>query len=228
MLKGSANPTTNTHVSAKQHAQIKVRFLKMLSIVLEQLLAIREASDRAEFGGLSSRTALLEKETNVLEREIEDLCLEAFSDNLNEEELAFHLIIFRSLANLERVGDYAFSVARDLENFAVRSHSSTMQDLQPLIRLLSDMVERLAYAFAERNLDAARSVMQMDFEQVDALYEQMQRASLTRLLEDPDDREVALTAGRMARNLERLGDHLVNVAERLESFIVSKRSSIIR
>ncbi len=70
------------------------------------------------------------------------------------------------------------------------------------------------------NLDAAREVMTLDFEQVDALYEQMQRASLTRLLERPEDTDVALTAGRMARNLERLGDHLVNVAERLETLVL--------
>ena len=84
------------------------------------------------------------------------------------------------------------------------------------------MVERLAYAFAERDLSAAREVMQIDFEQVDSLYEQMHRASLTRLMERPEDNEVALTAGRMARNLERLGDHLVNVAERLETLMTNQ------
>lgn len=82
------------------------------------------------------------------------------------------------------------------------------------------MVERLAYAFAERDVEAAREVMRLDAEEVDALYEQMTRASVTRLLERPDDVEVALTAGRMARSLERLGDHLVNVAERLEVLVV--------
>ncbi|GGM14723.1 phosphate signaling complex PhoU family protein [Deinococcus aerophilus] len=191
------------------------RFLRMLSIIMEQLDAVRDADARAEFAGLSVRAHALERETDALEREIEDLCLRAFALPLSREELAFHTVVFRSLTNLERVGDYALKLARDLEDFAPRARSATLQDVLPLVRLLSEMLERLAYAFAERDVDAAREVMRLDFEQVDALYEQMQRASLTRLLERPEDTGVALTAGRMARSLERLGDHLVNVAERL-------------
>ena len=198
------------------------RFLRMLSITLEQLDAVRDANARAEFSGLGARAKVLERETDALEREIEEACLEAFSGCRHRGDLAFYLMVFRSLSNLERVGDYAFSVARDLETFAPRARSATLQDVLPLIRLLSVMVERLAYAFAERDLEAAREVMVMDFEQVDALYEQMQRASLTRLVERPEDVEVALTASRMARNLERLGDHLVNVAERLEVLVLGE------
>ncbi|WP_339095370.1 phosphate uptake regulator PhoU [Deinococcus sp. VB343] len=201
---------------------VTARFLRMLSIILEMLGAIRDADERAEFAGLTARARILEAETNALEHEIEDACLAAFAAGLSESELAFHLMVFRSLGNLERVGDYAFSVARDMETYAPRARSATLQDLLPLIRLLSEMVERLAYAFAERDLSAAREVMQIDFEQVDSLYEQMHRASLTRLMERPEDNEVALTAGRMARNLERLGDHLVNVAERLETLMTNQ------
>lgn len=201
-------------------ALVTARFLRMLSIILEQLHAVRDANDRAEFAGLTSRTEALEQETNALEHELEDACLRAFARGLSADELAFHLMVFRSLANLERVGDYAFKVARDLETFAPRARSATLQDVLPIISLLSAMVERLAYAFAERDLAAAREVMQLDFEQVDSLYEQMQRASLTRLVERPEDSEVALTAGQISRSLERLGDHLVNVAERLEVLIL--------
>lgn len=203
-------------------AQVTARFLRMLSIALEQLEAVRDADARAEFAGLTARAGVLEQETNELEREIEDACLSAFAAPLSPGELAFHLMVFRSLTNLERVGDYALKLARDLEDFAPRARSATLQDVLPLVRLLSEMLERLAYAFAERDVAAAREVMRLDFEQVDALYEQMGRASLTRLLERPEDTDVALTAGRIARNLERLGDHLVNVAERLEALVLGQ------
>ncbi|GAA5503254.1 hypothetical protein Dxin01_03009 [Deinococcus xinjiangensis] len=215
MAEGKEKTGASAQLSGE--ALITARFLRMLSIIFEQLDAVRDANDRAEFAGLSARAEALEREIDALEREIEDACLRAFASQLSAAELAFPLLVFRSLANLERVGDYAFSVARDLETFAPRARSATLQDVLPLIRLLSVMVERLAYAFAERDVAAAREVMQLDFEQVDALYEQMQRASLTRLVERPEDTEVALTAGRISRNLERLGDHLVNVAERIEA-----------
>lgn len=203
-------------------ALVRARFLRMLSIILEELHAIRDANARAEFAGLSARTEVLENETNRLDVELEDACLAAFASGLEEHELSFYLMVFRSLSNLERVGDYAFKVARDLETVAPRARSATLQDVLPIIHLLSDMVERLAYAFSELDVQAAREVMRLDFEQVDALYEQMSRASLTRLVERPDDSDVALTANRMARNLERLGDHLVNVAERVETLVTQQ------
>ncbi|GAA5514696.1 hypothetical protein Dcar01_03452 [Deinococcus carri] len=196
---------------------LTARFLRMLSLTLEELAAVRDASGRAEYAGLAARAEALERETDALEREIEDACLAAFAGPLTREELAFHLLVFRSLTNLERVGDYAFGVARDLERLAPRTRSATLQDVLPLVDLLMAMLEKLAYAFAERDVQAAREVMRLDAEEVDALYEQMLRASLTRLHERPDDAEIALTAHRMARSLERLGDHLVNVAERLEA-----------
>lgn len=198
---------------------LTARFLRMLSLALEELDAVRDAFRRAEYAGLGARAKALERETDALEREMEDACLAAFAGPLTGEELAFHLMVFRSLTNLERVGDYAFGVARDLEALAPRTRSATLQDVLPLVNLLSEMLERLAYAFAERDAAAAREVMRLDAEEVDALYEQMLRASLTRLHERPDDADVALAAHRMARSLERLGDHLVNVAERLEALV---------
>ncbi|WP_019588198.1 phosphate signaling complex PhoU family protein [Deinococcus apachensis] len=198
---------------------LTARFLRMLSLTLGELDAVRDAARRAEYAGLTRRAGALERETDALEREIEDACLHAFAGPLTPDELAFHLMVFRSLTNLERVGDYAFGVARDLEALAPRTRSATLQDVLPLVNLLAEMLERLAYAFAERDVKAAREVMRLDEEEVDALYEQMLRASLTRLHERPDDVEVALAAHRMARSLERLGDHLVNVAERLEALV---------
>ncbi|MFC6592505.1 phosphate uptake regulator PhoU [Deinococcus lacus] len=197
-------------------------FLRMLSITLEQLEAVKQAAGRAEYAGLAEQAGALERETDDLERRLEDLCLAAFAQPQAAEELAYYLVVFLSLSNLERVGDYAFRVAKELEHLAPRTRSATLQDVLPLTGLLTTMLERLAYAFAERDLTAARQVMQLDYEQVDALYEQMLRASLTRLKERPEDVEIALAAGRIARNLERLGDHLVNVAERLEKLILSE------
>lgn len=210
-------------LTPSESAFITARFLRMLSIILEQLHAVRDADNRAEFAGLAARTEELEKETDLLERELEEACLRMFAQGAQVTNLSFAVMVFRSLGNLERVGDYAFSVARDLEHVAPRARSATLQDALPLIGLLAQMVERLAYAFAERDVQAAQEVIRLDFEQVDSLYEQMQRASVTRLVERPEDTEVALTAGRMARNLERLGDHLVNVAERLVAVVLAAR-----
>ncbi|WP_261664495.1 phosphate signaling complex PhoU family protein [Deinococcus sp. Marseille-Q6407] len=196
--------------------------LRMISIALEQLGAVRAASERAEFAGLSAVTNSLESETDRLERDIGEQCLQGFAQPQSGTSPEFYLMVFRSLAHLERVGDYAFGVASDLERLAPRTRSATLQDVLPITAHLTEMLELLAYAISEHDLDAARRVQQMDFEDVDALYEQMLRASLTRLRERPEDHEIALAASRIARNLERLGDHVGHVAARLERYLLAE------
>lgn len=196
--------------------------LRMISIALEQLQAVRAASERAEFAGLSATANRLEAETDRLERDIEGQCLQAFAEDQRSGTPEFYLMVFRSLTHLERVGDYAFGVASDLERLAPRTRSATLQDVLPITVHLTEMLELLAYAITERDLEAARRVQRMDFEDVDALYEQMLRASLTRLRERPEDHQIALAANRMARNLERLGDHVGHVAARLERYLLTE------
>ncbi|MFC4456029.1 phosphate signaling complex protein PhoU [Deinococcus sonorensis] len=202
---------------------VTARFLRMLSISLEQVGLIRSAIQGQQYAGLSARTHELEHELDELEREVEDACLNALARYQPlATDLRFFLMVFKCLTDMERAGDYGRHVGRDLEDIGATLHSGPIHDVLPLTTLLSTMIERLAYAFAERDIAAAHEVMRMDYEEVDALYEQMQRASLTRILENPRDLHSALKANRMARSLERLGDHLVNVAERVEAYLLSR------
>ena len=151
-----------------------------------------------------------------------DACLTAIARHPSAaSDLKFYLMVFKSLTDLERAGDYGRHIGRDLEDIAGVFSSGPLADMLPQLDLLATMIERLAYAFTEGDVSAAREVMRLDYEEVDALYEQMQRASLTRILENPRDLQAALKANRMARSLERLGDHLVNVAERVEAYLLS-------
>ena len=146
------------------------------------------------------------------------------SGESTQEELLFSLMIFRSLADLERVGDYGRHVGRDMEAIGSQLISGPLSDVLPQLDLLAQMIERLSFALTERSVSAAREVMQIDYEDVDALYEQIRRAALNRILEQPDDLEAGLKAVQMARSLERLGDHLVNVAERVEVYLGTPQS----
>lgn len=197
-------------------------FLRMQSVALEQLALIREALDHGNFGGLGEATGRLEQDIDHLEHELEAACLAGIARHQPVAgDLRFYLTVFKSLADIERVGDYAYQTARDLEELSRSLRSGPLQDVLPLVSYLTEMLEKLAYAFAERDLGAARAVSRID-DDVDALYEQLQRASLTRVLEDPRDLPASLRVSRMARGLERLGDHVVNVAERLEVWLSSR------
>ncbi|WP_407543213.1 PhoU domain-containing protein (plasmid) [Deinococcus radiomollis] len=204
---------------------VTARFVRMLSLALEQVLLIRRALVGGQYRGLGKATHTLEWELDLLERELEDACLGLMSSGrTTQEELRFSLMIFRSLADLERVGDYGRHVGRDLEAIGSQLISGPLSDVVPQLDLLAQMIERLSFALTEQDVTAAREVMQIDYEDVDALFEQIQRAALTRILEQPGDLEAGLKAIQMARSLERLGDHLVNVAERVEVYLQMAQS----
>ena len=212
-----------THMTTEQH--VNARFVRMLSLALEQVLLIRRALIDGQYQGLGKVTHALESELDQLERELEDACLGLMSNgSAMPRELRFSLMIFRSLADLERVGDYGRHVGRDLEAIGSQLSGGPLSDVLPQLDLLAQMIERLSFALTERDVAAVREVMQIDYEDVDALYEQIQRAALTRILEQPDDLEAGLKAVQMARSLERLGDHLVNVAERVEVYLQTAQS----
>lgn len=197
-------------------------FLRMQSVALEQLSLIREALLSGSFQGLARATAELEQQTDELERELESACLAGIARYQPvASDLRLYMTVFKSLADLERIGDYGRQTGRDLEELSHTLRSGPLQDVLPLVTRLAEMIEKLAYAFAERNLEAAKAVTTLD-DDVDALYEQLTRASLTRILEDPRDLQASLRVSRLARSLERLGDHIVNVAERLEVWLVNR------
>lgn len=201
---------------------ISTAFLRMQSVALEQLAALREALQTGNYGGLGRTVSEMEQEIDDLERALEDKCLVGIARYQPvASDLRFFMLVFKSLADLERVGDYARQTGRDLEELSQSVRSGPLSDVLPLVTYLAEMIEKLAYAFTERDLGATKQVMRLD-DDVDALYEQLQRSSLTRILEDPRDLQSSLKISRLARSLERLGDHLVNVAERLEVWLTSR------
>ena len=95
---------------------VKARFVQMLNPVLEQVLLIRPALIDGCHRELGEVNYVLEGELDQLERELGDTCLRLMSrGRATPQELRVSLMTFRSLADLERVGDSGRHVGRDLE-----------------------------------------------------------------------------------------------------------------
>lgn len=197
-------------------------FLRMQSLTLEQLQLLAQAL-RGERGNPREQIAALDREVDALELRLEDRLLCALAhgspDRGGEGEddgTRLTLAMYKSLGDIERVGDYCVGAARDLEELGPLLSLHHRADFEALLGVLWRMAEGLAYALAERSLSGARQVIALD-DDADALAEQLARANLTRALERPAGLESALRISRLARNLERMGDHLKNVARRLEA-----------
>jgi phosphate transport system protein len=116
--------------------------------------------------------------------------------------------------HLERVGDIAVNIAKIARltsslpaNQTIVSHLREMSDVvRPMIRTTMD-------AFIRRDLERARALPEMD-DPVDRLNRGMYR-EVVGCASDPEMLEWAIRMMVVSRQLERVGDHAVDVAEQV-------------
>ena len=171
---------------------------------------------------LAERVSTREKRVNAFELKI-DSDIEDFIALYNPVaiDLRFALAMLKINNNLERIGDYADSVARFVQRCPL-----TEEDKELFKRLrLQEMSDRVMSMFAqthealtEQNIGTAKSV----FEQ-DELLDQLNKEALDVLAdyatEHPDSIKLCLELAAIFRKLERAGDHISNLAEETVFYI---------
>ena len=129
---------------------------------------------------------------------------------------------YRALADIERAGDYAEHVAKAGAELAKEPPLKKYTDMQHILTILGQMIETTIQALADSSVERAKEAHRMDKE-IDDLYEQIQRELLTYMLERPETITAGIKLLSVARNLERLGDHLENVNEHFIFWLTSER-----
>ena len=80
--------------------------------------------------------------------------------------------------------------------------------------LVREMLEETITAFVERDLTIVQKVVEAD-DQVDALYRSIHEEIVEYIERDPSVTRQAIWILMIARYLERVGDHVTNITERI-------------
>jgi phosphate transport system protein len=116
--------------------------------------------------------------------------------------------------DLERVGDLAKNIAKRALIIDGSVQQRTLaHGVDSLSRLVLGQLKRSIEAFVERDTAKGRRCLAHDAE-VDALYTSLFRELLTYMMEDPRNISSCTHLLFCAKNLERIGDHATNIAER--------------
>jgi phosphate transport system protein len=137
-------------------------------------------------------------------------------------DLRFLGAMYRALADIERAGDYAVHVAKAGAELAQKPPLKKYNDMRRIMDILNVMEEATIGALADSSMSKAKEAHAMDKE-IDDLYEQIQRELLTYMMEDKNAIGTATKLLSVARNLERLGDHLENVNEHIMFWLTNTR-----
>ena len=115
---------------------------------------------------------------------------------------------------LERMGDYAKGIA----NINLRSEGLSLpyilKDIYSMAGKAVDMLHRAMTTFADEDVTAAADIMQED-DIIDECYSRLYQEAVQSVLEDPRNIERANYVIWAAHNLERLGDRVTNICERV-------------
>jgi phosphate transport system protein len=114
--------------------------------------------------------------------------------------------------NLERVGDQAVSIARRARRLNESPRLPETSPFEDLYHRATAILHDSIRSFADRDEDLGRSLKPRDRE-LDALQHRLIERLTERMAEDPARIKDYLDLVLIARNIERIGDHAVNIAE---------------
>ncbi len=162
----------------------------------------------------AAHVAAMEEQVNALHLEVDDRCLKLIAlHQPTATDLRLILAASRINSDLERIGDQAVNISQSTRIMLQRDPDlHELHDIPRMAELAGAMLRDALEAFARRDVELARFVLNRDDEE-DHLKGHVFRELVHLMLGDPARIQNGLGLILIARNLERIADHATNVAE---------------
>lgn len=193
--------------------------LEQLNLELINMGALCESAIASAVKALSERNLQLVEKTNIKEREIdrkerdiETLCLKLL---LKQQPVARDLRTISSalkmISDMERIGDQASDIA-EIARLAGGYSADHELHIMEMAAKASEMVTTSIDSFVKKDLGLALTVDKLD-DTVDALFVKVRNEIIEMIKEDKTKGGHAMDLLMIAKYLERIGDHAVNISE---------------
>jgi phosphate transport system protein len=136
-------------------------------------------------------------------------------------DLRIILAILSIITDLERMGDHAAGNAKIAIMVGNEPPLKPLIDLPRMNEKTISMLHRSLDAFIKHDAEAARNIVAED-DEIDNLYDQVFRELLTFMMEDPRSITRATRLIWVGHNLERTGDRVTNICERVVFMVTGK------
>ena len=171
---------------------------------------------------LADKVILREKRVNAFELRI-DSDVEDFIALYNPVavDLRFALAMLKINTNLERIGDYADSIARFVIRTDLKPENKALfaeLQLEDMFDMVLHMLSTTYDALQKQDISLAKSIFDKD-ETLDILNKNAIDTLATYANEHPEDIKLCLEIAGIFRKLERAGDHINNLAEETVLYI---------
>ena len=124
-------------------------------------------------------------------------------------------------SDLERIGDYATNIAKRAIALAMSAPVGPVREIPPMSRLAQEMLKNVLDAYVARDPDRAIEAWHAD-EKLDNAYARVFRLALD-VVRDPEHVSACTHLLFIAKNVERIGDHVTNIAETIYFLVRGER-----
>ena len=176
-----------------------------IDVVIESLTTGDEAAAKS--------AVEMTKTMDQMERDIENRCLRLL---LQQQPVARDLrtisAALKMVTDLQRIGDQCANIAEISLLLSRQGVVKVPQDIGIMSCKAGLMVKQAISAYTGRDVETAHAVVNLD-DEVDDLFSQVKRELIEEVAENKDEADSSIDFIIIAKYLERIADHAVNIAQ---------------
>lgn len=180
---------------------------------IETAIAASVTALKTQDVALAKMAIAADAEVDQKEKDIEALCLKLL---LQQQPVAKDLRLIsaalKMITDMERIGDQAADIAEISLYLSERPYIKKLEHIPQMAEATAKMVTDSIDAFVKKDLALAREVIAYD-DVVDDLFTTVKNDLIDLISADSSNGGQAIDLIMIAKYLERIGDHAVNIAE---------------
>jgi phosphate transport system protein len=200
-------------------------FYHELEVLRERMVSMGSMVDKAmarAMDALSRQDLILAREIIQNDASINDYRWatedEAFQIIATQAPLAGDLRVIMAVlsiaTDLERMADHCVGIAKVVIDTAEEPALHHLHTLRPMANIGREMLSDSLTAFIQGDVEAAKAIIERD-DELDNLYKQVYAEMIALMLADPTVIDRATRLLWVGHNLERIGDRVTNICERV-------------
>jgi phosphate transport system protein len=185
------------------------RMCFMVEAVYEKLFSAMQLGDRSTIIDISEQ----DHQVRDMEKQIESRCLSLITKQQPmARDLRMVSASLKVVTDIKRVGDHVVDIAELLLRMNIKDFAAYSGHLDEMVRETKEMFHDSVGAFLKRSKDEAEQVIEKD-DVIDELFNTVKRDLIEHLKKDTANADDCIDILMIAKYLEKIGDHAVNVGE---------------
>ncbi|MBN1680233.1 MAG: phosphate signaling complex protein PhoU [Anaerolineae bacterium] len=186
---------------------------QLVETELQQALQALKTLDK----GLAKQVIESDQEVNATRFSIEDDCFKLIATQQPlAGDLRLIIAVMNIIVDLEQIGDKAKDIAATIRQVKRFQKTEKPSELYTMGELVSTMLKQSIQAYAEADIELAKQVASREVE-VDQMLDVVVNDVIERMAKEKKEKKVTVSVGILgvAQHLERIGDLITNVVERI-------------